>query len=126
MEELLKKNNIRPTKIRIALAKLLLDGHGMHVTVDDVIDMARRNNIKVSNASVYNTLNHFADAGLVRKVTIDLGKAFFDTNLSHHHHFFYEEEGRLEDIPDGAIQISKLPEMPKGHQLKSISIMIKV
>ena len=39
--EILTQSEIRPTKIRRAIAGLLFDGKDKHVTVDDVIDLAR-------------------------------------------------------------------------------------
>ena len=126
MLKLLGSKGIRPTKIRKAIAGLLFDGHDKHVTVDDVIDMARLAEVKTSVASVYNTLNQFAAAGLLRRVTIEQGKAFFDTNLSDHHHFFFEDEDRLEDIPDGHIKVSGLPELPEGRTLKAIEVTVRI
>ena len=126
MDSMLNKHGIRPTKIRRAIAELLFDGTDKHVSVDDVIDLARAQKIKTSVASVYNTLNQFAAAGLLRKVTVEQGRAFFDTNLSEHHHFYFEDEERLEDIPVDAINISGLPKLPKGRRIKSIDVTIRI
>ncbi len=126
MEELLIEKGVRPTRIRKAVAGWLFDGHDKHVTVEDVIEMARKKGFKASVASIYNTLNQFAEAGLLCKVNAGQGKAFFDTNLSEHHHFYFEDEGRIEDIKADDIQIGKLPKIPKGRKLKSVSVMIKV
>lgn len=126
IQHLLGKHGIRPTKIRRAIARLLFDGTDKHVSVDDVIDLARAQKIKTSVASVYNTLNQFAAAGLLRRVTVEQGRAFFDTNLSEHHHFYFEDEERLEDIPVDAINISGLPKLPKGRRIKSIDVTIRI
>ena len=122
----LAKHGIRPTKIRMAIAGLLFDGHDKHVTVDDVIDMARRASIKTSVASVYNTLNQFAAAGILRRVSVEQGKSFFDTNLSEHHHFYFEDEDRLEDIPFGALQVRGMPDLPEGRTVKAIEVTVRV
>lgn len=126
IQHLLGKHDIRPTKIRRAIAELLFDGLDKHVTVDDVIELARSQQIKTSVASVYNTLNQFASAGLLRRVTVEQGRAFFDTNLSEHHHFYFEAEERLEDIPTGSINITGLPKLPKGRQIKSLDVTIRL
>ncbi|MBL4854175.1 MAG: transcriptional repressor [Robiginitomaculum sp.] len=124
--QLLARHEIRPTKIRKAIAGLLFDGQDKHVSVDDVIALARLRDIKTSVASVYNTLNQFAAAGLLRRVTVDTGRAFFDTNISDHHHFYFEDEERLEDIPGNAIEISGLPKLPKGRRIKSVDVTIRL
>ena len=49
--------------------------------------------IKVSLATVYNTLNQFTESGLMREVVVAPGKSYFDTNIEDHHHFFYEDDG---------------------------------
>jgi len=126
IRNLLSKHEIRPTKIRKAIAGLLFDGTDKHVTVDDVIELARARQIKTSVASVYNTLNQFAAAGLLRRVTVEQGRAFFDTNLSAHHHFYFEDEERLEDIPTDSINITGLPKLPKGRRIKSVDVTVRI
>ncbi len=126
INKLLGEHKIRPTKIRKAIAGLLFDGRDKHVSVDDVIALARARDVKTSVASVYNTLNQFAAAGLLRRIAVDGGRAFFDTNLSDHHHFYFEDEERLEDIPGNAIEISGLPKLPKGRQIKSVDVTIRL
>ena len=61
--------------------------------------------MKVSLATVYNTLHQFTDAGLLRQVIVDAARSYFDTNTGDHQHFFLEEEGRLIDIPGEAIAV---------------------
>lgn len=124
--QFLTKKGIRPTKIRKAIAGLLFDGTDKHVTVEGVIEMARVANIKTSVASVYNTLNQFTNAGLLRQITVEQGRTFFDTNLTEHHHFYFENEQRLEDIPHGTINLQGLPKLPFGRRIKSVGLMIRV
>jgi len=126
IQNLFSKHDIRPTKIRLAIAELLFDGVDKHVTVDDVIELARTRQVKTSVASVYNTLNQFAAAGLLRRVTVEQGRAFFDTNLSAHHHFYFEDEERLEDIPTDSINITGLPKLPKGRRIKSVDVTVRI
>jgi hypothetical protein len=42
-------------------------------------------NISVSLATVYNTLNQLTDVGLLRQVSVDGSKTYFDTNVTAHH-----------------------------------------
>lgn len=120
------KKGIRPTKIRKAIAGLLFDGQDKHVAVDDVIEMARIAGIKTSVASVYNTLNQFTNAGLLRQITVEQGRTFFDTNLTDHHHFYFEDEQRLEDIPCGMLNLQGVPKLPFGRRIKSVGVTIRI
>lgn len=60
----LKDASLRPTRQRLALARLLFDDGHRHVTAEQLHSEAMTNNIKVSLATVYNTLHQFTDAGL--------------------------------------------------------------
>ena len=65
--ETLRGASLRPTRQRIALAKLLFgDGH-RHVTAESLQADAQEAAIRVSMATVYNTLRQFTDAGLFVK-----------------------------------------------------------
>src|SRR5688572_8837879 len=95
--ERLRGAGLRPTRQRLALAKLLFDGGDRHVTAEKLHGEALGANIRVSLATVYNTLHQFTDAGLLREIAVDASCSYFDTNISSHHHFFHEASGRLED-----------------------------
>jgi IS30 family transposase len=62
--EQLKAAGLRPTRQRLALAKLLLEKGPRHVTAEELFQEARRADIHVSLATVYNTLHQFTNAGL--------------------------------------------------------------
>jgi len=101
----LRNAGLRPTRQRIALAKLLFDGCDRHVTAESLHGEALENTIRVSLATVYNTLHQFTDAGLLREIVVDSHRCYFDTNVDDHHHFFHEESGRLEDILQQVAQV---------------------
>ncbi|WP_321395497.1 iron response transcriptional regulator IrrA [Emcibacter sp.] len=122
----LRDAGLRPTRQRLALAKLLFDGHDRHVTAEMLYDEAGELNASVSLATVYNTLHQFTDVGLLREVVVDSGRTYFDTNITEHYHFFHEAEGRLEDVPLGDIEISSLPEAPEGKKYSRVAVVIHV
>ena len=84
----LRAANLRPTRQRIALAKLLFGGCDRHVTAESLHTEAIGALIKVSLATVYNTLHQFTNAGLLREIVVNCNRCYFDTNVSEHHHFF--------------------------------------
>ena len=71
--------------------------------------------LPVSLATVYNALNQFRDAGLLREVVVAPGRSYFDTNTGHHHHFFVEPDGELHDFPSDKVTIAGLPDPAQGH-----------
>ena len=91
--ERLRAAGLRPTRQRLALARLLFDGGDRHVTAEHLHGEAQARAIRVSLATVYNTLHQFTAAGLLREVVVEPGRSYFDTNVSDHHHFFCEFDG---------------------------------
>ena len=80
----------------------------------------------VSLATVYNTLNQLTDAGLLRQVSVDGTKTYFDTNVTAHHHFYLENNHELVDIPDQHLALSKLPEAPDGYEIARIDMVVRL
>lgn len=124
--ERLKAAGLRPTRQRLALARLLLESGHRHLTAEELFHEARMAGIPVSLATVYNTLHQFTSVGLLREVVVDMGQSYFDTNTSHHHHFFDEGSGRLTDIPDQDIAISRLPDPPAGAEIERVEVIVRL
>jgi Fur family transcriptional regulator, iron response regulator len=124
--ERLKAAGLRPTRQRLALAKLLLESGPRHVTAEELFHEARTAGIPVSLATVYNTLHQFTAVGLLREVVVDMGQSYFDTNTSHHHHFFDEATGALTDIPDDDIEIGRLPTPPLGSEIERVEVIVRL
>ncbi|MCI5045741.1 MAG: transcriptional repressor [Aquisalinus sp.] len=124
--EKLVASGIKPTRIRVALATLLLSGKDQHVTADSVVSIARQKGIRTSVASVYNTLNQFADCGLLKRIIVDQGPVFFDTNTDNHYHVYYEDSGKLTDLPAEALQIAGIDEIPRTGKITGVDVIIRV
>lgn len=122
----LRDAGLRPTRQRIGLAQLLFKGSCRHVTAEELFSEANAAAQSVSLATVYNTLRQFVEAGLLREVLAEPGRAYFDTNVTDHHHFFYPTEGRLEDVPSDAVEISSLPPTPDGAQVERVDVIIRL
>jgi len=122
----LKDAGLRPTRQRLALGKLLFDAGDRHVTAEQLHGEATSQGIKVSLATVYNTLNQFTDIGLLREVVVSPGRSYFDTNIDEHHHFFYEEDGALKDIPHNAIELASLPDAPADAEVTRVDVIVRL
>lgn len=123
---LLQEAGLRPTRQRMALARLLFEAGNRHVTAEDLHLEARTAGISVSLATIYNTLNQFSTSGLLREVVVEPGRTYFDTNTSGHHHFFYEETGAISDIPENEVSIGRLPDLPAGVTLNRVDVVVRV
>lgn len=118
---------LRPTRQRVALARLLVgDGRHRHVTAESLFDAAKSRGEAVSLATVYNTLRAFCEAGLMQEVTVDGSKSYFDTNTHDHPHFYWEDDARLTDAPSDQLQIARLPEAPEGAEIASVDVVIRL
>ena len=118
---------LRPTRQRMALAHLLMgDGQHRHVTAESLFAAAREAGDSVSLATVYNTLKVFSEAGLLREITVNGAKSYFDTDTSNHPHFFWEETGDLSDAPDEDLEIARLPEAPQGAEISKVDVVIRL
>jgi Fur family iron response transcriptional regulator len=124
--ERLKAVGLRPTRQRLALARLLRDGGDRHLSAEQLHEEALAAKVRVSLATVYNALHQFTAAGLLREVVVEPGRSYFDTNVEDHHHFYFEDSGRLEDIPGDEISLTSLPKPPKGSRLSRVDVIIRL
>ena len=123
----LASGDLRPTRQREVLAALLVgDGQNRHVTAESLFALCSQSQDRVSLATVYNTLRAFCDAGLMREITVDGSKSYFDTNMSDHPHFYWEEDGRLSDAPADQLQIKSLPDAPDGAEIAKVDVVIRL
>lgn len=122
----LKQLGLRPTRQRLSLLQLLFGKGHRHVTPESLHLEARDAGIRVSLATVYNTLNQFTNKGLLRSLSVESGVTWFDTNTSDHHHFYNEVSGELKDFPadDGVWSCVPLP--PDGKVATSLSIVVTI
>jgi Fur family transcriptional regulator, iron response regulator len=123
---LLREVKLRPTRQRMALGWLLFAKGDRHLTAEMLYEEASRAKIAVSLATVYNTLHQFTDAGLLREVTVNGSKTYFDTNVSDHHHFFIESEHNLVDIPHANSIVGELPQVPEGYEISRVDVVVRL
>ena len=122
----LRAAGLRPTRQRLALARLLFDSGDRHVTAEQLHAEAVAAKVRVSLATVYNTLHQFTALGMLREVVVEPARSYFDTNTSDHHHFFHERSGQLADIPGDEVQLSRLPSAPLGTEVARVDVVVRV
>lgn len=126
-QDWLTQGGLRPTRQRLSLAALLVgDGRNRHVTAEGLFAAASRAGTKVSLATVYNTLRAFCDAGLMREITVDATRSYFDTRIDDHPHFLWEDDNVLTDAPAEQLELSHIPTPPAGTEIARIDVIIRV
>jgi Fur family transcriptional regulator, iron response regulator len=124
--EKLRLAGLRPTRQRLSLATILFSAGDRHVSAESLHQEAVAARMNVSLATVYNTLNQFKAAGLLREVAFEGDRTFFDTNTSDHFHYYLEETGGLVDIGTTGLEVRGLPELPPGTEIDRIDIIVRL
>jgi Fur family transcriptional regulator, iron response regulator len=124
--ERLRESGLRPTRQRLALAKLLFGRGHCHVTAEGLFNDAKQSRVDVSLATVYNALHDFTAKGLLREISLDSSSSYFDTNTGDHHHFYFEDTGLLQDIPPDSVRIAQLPDAPDGASIARVDVVIRI
>ena len=122
----LQKAGLRPTRQRLALAEILFGSGERHVTAEELHAEAIAARVPVSLATVYNTLNQFTQAGLLREVAIESHRTYFDTRTSNHFHYYLEGEELLLDIATADLAVTGLPQAPAGTRISRIDVVVRL
>jgi Ferric uptake regulator family len=80
----------------------------------------------MSLATIYNTLNQFTTAGLLREIALQGSRTWYDTNTGPHYHFLIENRDDLLDIPAEAVGVLGLPEPPEGLEIVGADLIVRV
>ena len=122
----LRRAGLRPTRQRIALAELLFAKGDRHLTAEELHEEASGAGVSCSLATVYNTLHQFTEAGMLRVLSLETARTYFDTNVSDHYHFVVEGSTEVYDVPRGNIQVRDLPPPPPGMEIAHVDVVIRL
>ena len=123
--EVLCSVGISPTSRRVQIADLVFQGQ-QHMTAEEVYEQFNVGSRHVSRATVYNTLKILVDYGLLRQVTVEASRVFFDSNNSPHHHFFDTNTGKLKAIEAEQFEILGIPEPPPGKSVAGVDVVVRL
>ncbi len=116
---------IRATGQRLRIARVLLKAP-QHMSAEHITEALRREGERVSKATVYNTLNLFAGRGLIRQLSVDGARTWFDSNVEPHYHFHDESTGAIVDVPLPDVAFSRLPPAPEGMEYAGLDLVIRL
>lgn len=126
LREKLRDAGLRPTRQRMLLGWLLFAKGNRHISAEALFQEAQSSRAYLSLATVYNTLNQFSEAGMLRKVATVGERTVFDTNTGDHHHFLVEQDGTVFDIPDDSVSLANLPPPPAGYRVVGVDVVVRL
>ncbi|MGL4286543.1 MAG: iron response transcriptional regulator IrrA [Phreatobacter sp.] len=124
LKAILRAAGLRPTRQRLALGHLLFRDRLRHVTAADLHGDALDAGGSLSLATVYNTLNQFVAAGLLRRICVNGERSYFDTDVGDHNHFSIDAEDRILNVPAGTVVFKRLPAAPDGYEICRVDLVI--
>ena len=124
----LRTSGLRPTKQRILIAKNLFERNKtFHFTVEALNkEVNKKGKVRVSLATVYNTVEAFTKAGYLKEILTSKSKSYYDTNIKSHHHFYDPDSKKLTDIDYQEVIMKKIPNPPKGKKIKDLEVVISL
>jgi Fur family iron response transcriptional regulator len=122
---LLTDRGVLPTAQRVDIALLTL-ARPQHLSAEQIIAAIRANGLRISKATVYNTLNLFCAHGLLRTVDVDPTRQFYDSSTGEHHHFYNVDTGELTDIPIESVALTVDTALPPGTEQTGIDVVVRV
>ncbi len=91
------RHSIKPSVQRTIIMEYLLKNR-IHPTVDDIYSALHPSMPTLSKTTVYNTLNLFAEQGVVRVLFLDGKNARYDIGMEDHAHFICKQCNSVHDI----------------------------
>lgn len=121
----LASHGAKPTVQRLKLAEVVFE-RPQHLSAEQVLQAARERGIRVSKATVYNTLNLFVECGLLRELVVDRDRVYYDSTVHEHHHFYNVDTGEMIDIPAESVSFAGVPTAPAGTRQDGVDVIIRV
>jgi len=116
---------VLPTPQRLDVAEVILS-RPLHASADQILAAVQATGSRISKATIYNTLNLFCERGLLRTVTVDPTRQFYDSTIEPHHHFYNVDSGELVDIEPNALSMQVSTPLPPGTEQAGAEVVIRV
>jgi Fur family ferric uptake transcriptional regulator len=101
----LKHRGLSVTRQRRLVLDQVFKNHD-HFEAEEIVEMLRKRNRRVSRATVYRTLAHLEDCSLIRRVDLGHGHSHYEHILGHEHHehIYCEKCGNLLEFSDPTLE----------------------
>ena len=124
--EYLKKNKMFFTKERTDLLHFIFDQKG-HFSADELVFEMKKENIKVSRATLYRSLNQLVDAGILSESDFGHGHTHYEITLGTkpHVHLICTDTGDVREVQSRKLELA-LNDLAKkeGFKIKRFKIQL--
>ncbi len=101
----LKSKGLSSTKQRNYILREVFRNHD-HFEAEDIVDALKKRKSRVGRATVYRTLSHLEECGLIRRVDLGHGHSHYEHTLghTHHEHLYCERCGKIVEFTDTILE----------------------
>jgi Fur family peroxide stress response transcriptional regulator len=117
----LRESGLKLTPQRMAIVRELC-ADPTHPTAQELYERLRPALPTMSFATVYNTLDALASAGLCGALSLSPGASRFDPNMFPHHHAVCDSCGMVRDVPRHEAETMASPTTPQapGFEVRAV------
>ena len=94
----------------------IISNSGEHLSADEIIAILKKDALKISRATVFNSLNFLEKHNYLKSFSIFGTKKVYDPNLSDHHHIYDLDSNKLHDV--SADKFKKVSDILNNCDLK--------
>lgn len=122
----LKHKGLSVTKQRKLVLTQVFRNHN-HFEADEIVEMLRKKDLRVSRATVYRTLAHLEECNLIRKVDLGHGHSHYEHILGHEHHehLYCEKCGKIIEFADSILE-NRIKKISKSNRFKLASHTVQI
>jgi Fur family iron response transcriptional regulator len=119
----LREHGIQPSAQRVAVAGYVLFTDE-HPSAELVFRRVRETFPWISRATVYSTLNLFAEKGLLRRLSLSEDSVVFDPRTETHHHFIDDQTGEIHDVAWDRVQVCNV-ETLREYDVRDYQVVMR-
>ena len=82
----LESKNLKNTGERRTILREIAEMEDHHFSADDLLVRFRNRGVSISRATIYRTLDHLVESGLVRRLSFGRKHSYFESSFSRRHH----------------------------------------
>ena len=124
--QFLKKMDLKLTPQRLRIAETVFSTH-KHFTADQLYALVKKVEPLVGKVTVYRTLEHLVESGMVEELSIKKGVATYEhvAGHSHHDHLICMKCGRVDELSSERLEKLKREEA-EARKFEVVSHSLKI